>query len=160
MLKRVFLLAAIAASIFSCGKKPQEENTNGIWLWSKYMNDVNLDTLKAKGIGNIILHEVAFKNHGEDSTLAFIHAAQERNLKVHIWFQCFYKDGKWINPVDDSLNRYKQEYFDEVIDRAKHYVGLTPVSSCRPPSCRSLTANTITDRIPPRWDSTWTSSCP
>ena len=124
MLKRVFLLAAIAASIFSCGKKPQEENTNGIWLWSKYMNDVNLDTLKAKGIGNIILHEVAFKNHGEDSTLAFIHAAQERNLKVHIWFQCFYKDGKWINPVDDSLNRYKQEYFDEVIDRAKHYVEL------------------------------------
>ena len=76
MLKRVFLLAAIAASIFSCGKKPQEENTNGIWLWSKYMNDVNLDTLKAKGIGNIILHEVAFINHGEDSTLAFIHAAQ------------------------------------------------------------------------------------
>ena len=53
--------------------------------------------------------------------MAFIHAAQERNLKVHIWFQCFYKDGKWVNPVDDSLCRYKQEYFDEVIARAKHY---------------------------------------
>ncbi len=122
MLKKVFLFAALAAALISCGRKPvTEENTNGIWLWSKYMNDVDLDTLKAKGIGNIILHEVAFKNHGEDSTMAFIHAAQERNLKVHIWFQCFYKDGKWINPVDDSLCRYKQEYFDEVIARAKHY---------------------------------------
>ena len=44
-------------------------------------------------------------------------------MKVHIWFQAFYKDGKWINPVDDSLNRYKQEYFDEVIERAVKYVG-------------------------------------
>ena len=44
-------------------------------------------------------------------------------MKVHIWFQCFYKDGKWINPVDDSLNRYKQEYFDEVIERAVKYSG-------------------------------------
>lgn len=120
-MKRILLAAALAAALLAGCRQAPQTNTNGIWLWSKYMNDVNLDTLQAKGIGNVILHEVAFTKHGEDSTVAFIRAAQERDLKVHIWFQCFYKDGKWVNPVDDSLNRYKQEYFDQVISRALHY---------------------------------------
>lgn len=100
------------------------KNTNGIWLWSKYMNEVDLDELKAKGIGNIILHEVAFARHGEDSTMTFINSAERKGIRVHVWFQCFYDNGTWINPVDDENNRYKQEYFDEVITRAEHYVDL------------------------------------
>ena len=114
------VLALFVLVLLAC--RPAPRNTNGIWLWSKYMTEVDLDELSQKGIRNIILHEVSFKRHGVDSTLAFIHAAQKRKMKVHVWFQCFYKEGKWINPVDDSLNRYKQEYFDEVIDRAVQYV--------------------------------------
>jgi uncharacterized lipoprotein YddW (UPF0748 family) len=87
------------------------------------MNDVDLDEFVAKDIKNILLNEAAFEKHGVDSTLAFISEAQGKGIKVHIWFQCFYKEGKWINPVNDSLNCYKQDYFDEVIDRAKKYVG-------------------------------------
>ena len=120
-MKRIVLFLALALSLASCRQAPV--NTNGIWLWSKYMNMVDLDELASKDIKNVILHEVAFTRHGVDSTLAFIHEAQSRGMKVHIWFQAFYKDGKWINPVDDSLNRYKQEYFDEVIERAVKYVG-------------------------------------
>ncbi len=121
-MKKIFTAILAAAALFAC-KPVAEPNTNGIWLWSKFMNEVDLDELAAKDIKNVILHEVSFEKHGVDSTLAFIHAAQDRGMKVHIWFQAFYKGGKWINPVDDSLNRYKQEYFDEVIDRAKQYVG-------------------------------------
>ena len=120
-MKRFLLIFSVTLALASCKQAP--ENTNGIWLWSKFMNEVNLDDLHAKAIDNIILHEVAFEKHGVDSTLAFIHEAQSKGMKVHIWFQAFYKDGKWINPVDDSLNRYKQEYFDEVIERAVKYVG-------------------------------------
>ena len=119
-MKRIFIFFALVLALASCKQAPV--NTNGIWLWSKFMNEVNLDDLHAKAIDNIILHEVAFERHGVDSTLAFIHEAQGKGMKVHIWFQAFYKDGKWINPVDDSLNRYKQEYFDEVIERAIQYV--------------------------------------
>ena len=115
----IILLAALALA--GC-KKAAEPNFNGIWLWSKFMNEVNLDSLATKDIKNIILHEVAFERHGVDSTLAFIEEAHKRDIKVHIWFQAFYTDGKWISPVDDSLNRYKQEYFDEVIARAVQYV--------------------------------------
>ena len=120
-MKRILIILAFTLALASCKQAPV--NTNGIWLWSKFMNEVDLDDLHAKAIDNIILHEVAFEKHGVDSTLAFIHEAQSKGMKVHIWFQAFYKDGKWINPVDDSLNRYKQEYFDEVIERAVKYVG-------------------------------------
>ncbi len=119
-MKKFFAAILLAAALVSCKQAPV--NTNGIWLWSKFMNEVDLDELHSKAIDNIILHEVAFERHGMDSTLAFIHEAQGRGMKVHIWFQAFYKEGKWINPVDDSLNRYKQEYFDEVIERAVRYV--------------------------------------
>ena len=118
-MKKIFIALLFAVALVSC---KQAANTNAIWLWSKFMNEVDLDEFHAKAIDNIILHEVAFERHGVDSTLAFIHEAQSRGMKVHIWFQAFYKDGKWINPVDDSLNRYKQEYFDEVIERAIQYV--------------------------------------
>lgn len=120
-MKRILIILAFTLALASCKQAPV--NTNGIWLWSKFMNEVDLDDLHAKAIDNIILHEKAFEAHGVDSTLAFIHEAQSKGMKVHIWFQAFYKDGKWINPVDDSLNRYKQEYFDEVIERAVKYVG-------------------------------------
>ncbi len=119
MMKRLLYLLAFLAALAACTRT--SVSPHGIWLWSKYMNEVDLDSLAARDIDNIILHEVSFEKHGEDSTLAFIRAAQKKGLKVHIWFQCFYKDGKWINPVDDSLNRYKQEYFDEVVDRAAKY---------------------------------------
>ena len=121
-MRRIFTILALALSLAGC-RQAAEPCANGIWLWSKYMNDADLDEFAAKDIRNVILHEVSFERHGTDSTLAFITEAQKRGIKVHIWFQCFYKDGKWINPVDDSLNRYKQEYFDEVIERAVKYVG-------------------------------------
>lgn len=119
-MKKYFAIALLALSLLAC--KRVEPNFNGIWLWSKFMNEVDLDEFAAKDIKNIILHEVAFERHGVDSTLAFVKEAHDRGMKVHIWFQAFYKDGKWINPVNDSLNCYKQDYFDEVIERAVRYV--------------------------------------
>ncbi|MBO4670339.1 MAG: hypothetical protein J5640_00635 [Bacteroidales bacterium] len=121
-MKRTVTFICLALALLGC-RQAEEPNFNGIWLWSKFMPEVNLDTLAAKDIKNIILHEVSFERHGVDSTLEFVSQAHKRGMKVHIWFQAFYQNGKWMNPVDDSLNRYKQEYFDEVIERAVRYVG-------------------------------------
>ena len=124
-MKKILFLTALALCLLlnpSC-RPEKDANRIGIWLWSKYMTEIDLDEMAHKDIKNVILHEVSFEKHGIDSTLAFIKEAQGKDIKVHIWFQCFYSGGQWINPVDDENNRYKQEYFDEVISRAMQYVG-------------------------------------
>lgn len=108
----------------SCASQEPESGHNGIWLWSRYMNEVDLQELADKGISDIILHEASFTKHGEDSTLAFISAAAEKGILTHVWFQCFYTGGKWISPVDDENICYRQDYYDEVISRAEHYLDL------------------------------------
>lgn len=117
-MKKLLILATLCLSI----NLAAQSNTNGIWVWSKHMNEVNLDELKAKNIGNIILHEVAFTKHGVDSTISFIHEAEARGILVHVWFQCFYSDGKWVSPIDDQKKWIKQDYYDSVIKRAQQYV--------------------------------------
>lgn len=127
MKARLFLLsfAAVILALSGCtDKKVLPVNSNGIWVWSKYMNDVDLDELHNKGIGNVILHEASFGKYGEEATIAFVKAAEAKDILVHIWFQCFYTGGSWVNPVDDENNCYKQEYFDSVIKRAEHYLDL------------------------------------
>ena len=118
-MKKIFAILALCLPLMAAAGT----NTNGIWVWSSHMNQVNLDELKAKNIGNVILHEVAFEKHGVDSTMAFIKAAEERGILVHIWFQCFYSGGKWVSPINDSTKWIRQEYYDSVIDRARKYVG-------------------------------------
>lgn len=125
-MKRIISFAAVALCLLltsSCRTgTEQEPNRIGIWLWSKYMTEVDLDEMARKDIKNIVLNEKAFEAHGVDSTLAFVKEAQEKGCKVHIWFQAFYQEGKWFNPVDDENNCYKQDFFDEVIARALKYV--------------------------------------
>ena len=113
--------AIIRTDLFTTMPDP-EDNHNGIWLWSTHMTTVDLDELATKGIKNIILNEAAFTSHGIERTMAFMDAAHARGMKVHIWIQCFY-DGSWISPVDDENVCYKQDLFDDIIDRAVRYVG-------------------------------------
>jgi len=112
----------IGFALFLTFSLSAQTNTNGIWVWSKHMTEVNLDELASKNIGNIILHEVAFEKHGVDSTMAFIKAAESKGILVHIWFQCFYSGGKWVSPIDDSTKWIKQDYYDSVVKRALQYV--------------------------------------
>ena len=123
-MKKLLSVLVVLLVISACAKTVEKENTNAIWLWSKHMNEVDLQELASKDIKNVILHEIAFKNHGVDSTMAFVGAAHDNGIKVHIWFQCFYKDGKWVSPVDDENCCYRQGFYDTLVTRAKYYVGL------------------------------------
>ena len=113
--------AIIHTDLFTTMPDP-EDNHNGIWLWSTHMTTVDLDDLASKGIKNIILNEAAFTSHGRERTMSFMDAAHARGMRVHIWLQCFY-DGSWIRPVDNENVCYKQDLFDEIIERAVNYVG-------------------------------------
>lgn len=99
-------------------------NRTGLWLWSTHMKSVSLPALAPKGYGHIILHEKSFTSYPQAEVLAWIKQAEALGMTVHVWFQCFYANGKWISPVDDVNKCYRQDLFDQIITRAEGYLDL------------------------------------
>lgn len=119
-----FLLACAAAlfAFSSCGPKEVVENTNAIWLWGKHMKEAPLQEWADKGYGHVLLNEAAFERWGEEEVYAFVEECKSLGLKPHVWFQCFFKDGKWAYPVDDENKCIKQDFYDDLNARAAKYV--------------------------------------
>ncbi len=90
----------------------------GYWIFGKDMDKVNLETLKNNGITDIFLNYYAFTAHSESKVLEWIKKAQNNNISVHIWVQCFY-DGEWHNPATTDLSTKKAEI--------KKYANLTGI---------------------------------
>ena len=97
----------------------------GYWLHGRTMKDVDLRALAASGATDVILHEHAFKVHGQNDVEAWIAQANAAGLKVHIWMQAFY-NGKWINPVKDGVP--DRSLFDEKIARAQSHAKIPGVA--------------------------------
>jgi len=97
----------------------------GYWLHGKTMKDVDVPSLVSLGTTDVVLHEYAFKAHGQKDVEEWIAQADAAGLKVHIWMQVFY-NGKWINPVKDGAPDRK--LFDEKIARAQSYARMRGVS--------------------------------
>lgn len=119
------LLTCTLALLLFIACKPDNEkysNRNAIWLWGSHMKEAPVQEWADKGYGHILLNEAAFTRWGEDSVYAFIADCEELGMTVHIWFQCFYEDGKWISPIDDENKRIDQDYYTKVINRAIGYV--------------------------------------
>lgn len=80
----------------------------GYWIFGRDMLNVNLDTLKSNNVTDIFLNYYAFEAHGENKVLNWIKEANNRNIGVHIWVQCFY-DGEWHNPKTTDLTSKRNE---------------------------------------------------
>ena len=94
-----------ASKTYTVKIKPSYARNNGVWLLGRDMNNVNLDSLKKVGTKQIILNAKAIELWGQSAVEKFIKKANDRGIKVHIWVQVFYYDGKWHNPVkDDEIN--------------------------------------------------------
>ena len=99
---------------------------NGYWLFGGDMLNVDLAVLSKQGTTDILLNYAAFTKHGEAKVLNWISKANSYGIKVHIWMQSFY-NGEWILPVlADGTPNYA--YFNQKINEAKYYAGLTGVS--------------------------------
>jgi hypothetical protein len=107
-----------------------EFENNAIWVHSGDMNNVNLQLLKDNGIGNVILHENAFKEYGTTAVKNWMAKALTYKIKTHIWFSCFYNttSKSWINPIDLETKTYNQSYFNSIINRAKTYAAISGVA--------------------------------
>ena len=121
---KALIICAITLVAFSCtntAKEKKYENTNAIWLWGSHMKEAPIQEWTDKGYGHILLNEAAFTRWGEDTVYAFIADCEELGLTVHVWFQCFYENGKWIRPIDGENKQIDQEYYTKVINRAIGY---------------------------------------
>ena len=104
---------------YSIKVKPSQARNNGIWLFGKDMKKVNLDKLQSYGTKQIILNFKALELWGQSDVEKFIKKAHNHNIKVHIWMQVFYENGKWINPVKKGEIDYN--LINSKIDLAKKY---------------------------------------
>ena len=77
-------------------------NHFGYWVFGKDMLSVDLSDCKSNGVTDIFLNYYAFNVHGESKVLKWIGTAKDKGINVHIWMQCFYNDGGWVNPVTDK----------------------------------------------------------
>ena len=120
---KLFFAAAFAICLFACSapEKVERPNTNAIWLWGSHMKEAPVAEWAKKGYGHILLNEAAFSRWGEDTVYAFIADCEKLGMTVHVWFQAFYDEGKWICPVDDQTHQLKQDYYDKVVARAVDY---------------------------------------
>ena len=83
--------------------EPVINNHFGYWVFGRDMKNVNLTDLKAKGVTDIFLNYYAFTTYDESEVLSFVEKANNNNIHIHIWMQCFY-DGEWHNPATSDLS--------------------------------------------------------
>lgn len=120
-IKLLFVAIALMLLTVSCNTE-KEKNRKGIWLWGTHMKEAPIQEYAQKGYGHILLNEAAFKKWSEEEVFTFIKDCEDLGITVHIWFQCFFADGKWVSPIDDEKKAIKQDFYDEVIARAVSYV--------------------------------------
>lgn len=91
----------------------------GYYLFGKDMASVDLPGLKKNGVTDIFLNYYAFETYGESKVLSWITKANQNNINVHVWMQCFY-DGEWHNPKTTDLSGKLRE--------AKRYASMKNVT--------------------------------
>ncbi|MDR0900229.1 MAG: putative glycoside hydrolase [Methanobrevibacter sp.] len=96
-------------------------NHNSIWVRAEHMNSINLKKISESGIGNIFIHEVAINKYGKTKVIKWAKSAAQKGIKVHLWIQCFYEKGKWINPVNTKTKSYNYAYFNKILKKIKTY---------------------------------------
>ena len=125
-MKTMKYIAACALTMLmlaSCKSADEKySNTNAIWLWGKHMKEAPIQDWANRGYGHILLNEAAFDRWGEEDVYKFMADCEKLGMTVHVWFQCFYADGKWVSPIDDDKRAIKQDFYDKVIERALGYV--------------------------------------
>lgn len=97
---------------------------NALFLNGGDMLNVSLSALKKKGINVILLGYASISIHGESSVKNFIQKARENGIDVHIWMQCFYKNGVWTLPVLPDCSAYNEKVLNDLVDEASDYVNL------------------------------------
>jgi len=102
-------------------KTKMASNGTSIWIKSYDFTKVDLDKLANSGIRNVFLHESAISQYGKLNVTIWAKEAASKGITTHIWIQCFYSKGKWINPVNTATKSYNQAYFNKILSKVITY---------------------------------------
>ena len=116
----VIFTLAVVASIFTTTML-KDDVRNGIWVKGESMYNVDLDTLSENGVENIFLHSSAVDRFGEEEVASWIKKANSKNINVHIWVQCFYKNNHWVNPINVSTKNFDYAFFNSKVEEIEKY---------------------------------------
>ncbi|MGL6297825.1 MAG: putative glycoside hydrolase [Methanobacteriaceae archaeon] len=122
----VVIIGIIIAGMWLTISKPSIEN--GIWVKGESMHSVDLDELSGYGIKNIFLHSFAVDKYGDKEVSNWIAKANSKGIKVHIWVQCFYDNGSWVNPIDTNKKDFNYTFFDYKLNQIEKYASVEGVS--------------------------------
>lgn len=111
---------------YSFKVKPTQTRQNGVWLFGGDMKKVNLNTLKKYGTKHIFLNFKAVELWGQSGVEKFVSDANAKGIKVHIWMQVFYQNGKWQNPVKNKKINY--DLINSKIKLAKKYAKIKGIA--------------------------------
>ena len=106
--------------------KPRQARNNGMWLFGRDMKKVSLDKLEKYGFKQVFLNFKAIELHGQKTVEKWIKQAKSHGIKVHLWYQVFYENGKWLNPVKNGKINHK--LIDSKVKLAKKYAKVKGVA--------------------------------
>ena len=106
--------------------KPKQARNNGMWLFGRDMYSVNLDKLEKYSFKHIFLNFKALELHGKKAVEKWIKSAKSHGIKVHLWFQVFYNNGKWENPVKNG--KVNSKLITSKVKLAKKYAKVKGVA--------------------------------
>ena len=115
-----------ATKTYKIKVKPAQARNNGMWLFGRDMKKVNLDKLEKYGFKQVFLNFKAIELHGQKTVEKWIKSAKQHGIKVHLWYQVFYNNGKWQNPVKNGKINHK--LIDSKVKLAKKYAKVKGVA--------------------------------
>lgn len=115
-----------ASKTFKIKVRPKAPTNNGMWLFGKDMNSVNLKTLQKNGFKHVFLNFKAVELYGKSGVEKWIKEAKKYGVKVHLWMQVFYSGGKWQNPV--SGGKINNALINSKVKEAKSYAKIKGVA--------------------------------
>lgn len=104
---------------FTVKVKAKHVSNNGMWLFGKDMNSVNLQTLKKYGFKHVFLNFKAIELYGKSGVENWVKKAKTYGVKVHLWMQVFYGANNWQNPVKNGKINYN--LINSKVKEAKKY---------------------------------------
>jgi len=115
-----------ASKTFKITVKPVVPTNNGMWLFGRDMNSVNLKTLKENGFKHVFLNFKAVELYGKSGVEEWVKTAKSYGVKVHLWMQVFYGAGNWQNPVKNGKINY--DLINSKVDEAKGYAKIKGIA--------------------------------
>lgn len=94
------------------------------------MLNISLSSYHNKGYDVIFLGYASISKHGEAKVKKFISDAAAYGIDVHIWMQCFYKEGGWSYPVDKAKGSYNETLLNQLVNEAKGYANMGVKGIC------------------------------